>query len=291
MEWGYLLMAYDKVVDSAKLDGAIKATADGIRETTNYSEDIPWDAERGFAGPVIGLVSGAVSNSYSQGYSEGYSLGNEGGYNQGYAEGESVGKQEEHEAFWNNAIGGAERIEGIQLFAGRCWNDDTFKPPRVITITQKCNYCFYDNRVTDITPYVKFEAVDALSSAFQYSKTKKIPHIDASKVSSLTSSFANSQVETIEGLTVSELTKFSYTFSSASKLTHVIFYGTIAMNGLNLQWSPLDHDSLISIVNALADKTADTSGTRWVVTIGASNFAKLTDEEKMIAMQKGWDIE
>lgn len=42
-------MAFDKVIDSQQLDGAIKATADAIRTKTFNKNPIPWDKETGFA--------------------------------------------------------------------------------------------------------------------------------------------------------------------------------------------------------------------------------------------------
>ena len=45
-------MAYDKVVDSAKLDGAMAATADAIRGKTGGADSIAWDEDTGFADAV-----------------------------------------------------------------------------------------------------------------------------------------------------------------------------------------------------------------------------------------------
>lgn len=45
-------MAFDKIIDSAKLDGAMKATADTIRSKTGESAKIPWDESNGFSGAI-----------------------------------------------------------------------------------------------------------------------------------------------------------------------------------------------------------------------------------------------
>lgn len=45
-------MAYDKVVDSAKLDAGMTATANAIRAKTGGSSAIPWDETTGFANAV-----------------------------------------------------------------------------------------------------------------------------------------------------------------------------------------------------------------------------------------------
>lgn len=45
-------MAYDKVVDSAKLDAALTATADAIRAKGGSEDEIEWNETAGFAGAV-----------------------------------------------------------------------------------------------------------------------------------------------------------------------------------------------------------------------------------------------
>ena len=81
------------------------------------------------------------------------------------------------------------------------------------------------------------------------------------------------------------------TFQGTTKLENLTVDGTIGKNNFNVSYCPLlSHDSLLSILNALADYSADTSGKVWKVTLGTENLNKLTDEEKAIATQKGWTI-
>ena len=78
-------------------------------------------------------------------------------------------------------------------------------------------------------------------------------------------------------------------FNSCSALVDLNIVGTINAIGLNVSYSKLlSHDSLMSIINALADKTgvSDT----WKVTLGATTLAKLTAEEIAIAEGKGWTL-
>ena len=56
-------MAYDRVVDSAKLNGALTATADAIREKTGGSDLISWDEIKGFADAVREIATGGSDNS------------------------------------------------------------------------------------------------------------------------------------------------------------------------------------------------------------------------------------
>lgn len=50
-------MAYDKAVDSAKLDAAMKATADKIRAGTGDTAGIQWNETSGFANAIPGAVA------------------------------------------------------------------------------------------------------------------------------------------------------------------------------------------------------------------------------------------
>ena len=62
--------------------------------------------------------------------------------------------------------------------------------------------------------------------------------------------------------------------------------GTIDISHL----TQLDHNSLLVIINGLYDYIgAGSSGTRYIK-LGATNLAKLSDEEKAIATNKGWTI-
>lgn len=54
-------MAYDKVVDSARLDGALTATADAIRGKTGSADGIQWDADTGFAAAIAAIAGGSSS--------------------------------------------------------------------------------------------------------------------------------------------------------------------------------------------------------------------------------------
>lgn len=63
---------------------------------------------------------------------------------------------------------------------------------------------------------------------------------------------------------------------------------TVITDNLNLRSSSLlTHTTLLTILNALSDKTGQTTKT---LTLGSTNLAKLTDEEKAIATNKNWTL-
>jgi hypothetical protein len=82
---------------------------------------------------------------------------------------------------------------------------------------------------------------------------------------------------------------WSESFRSCPSLENVVFEGEIGYSGFNVaDCKTLTHASLMSIIIALKDYAE--SGTTYTVTFGATNLAKLTDEEKAIATQKGWTL-
>ena len=209
----------------------------------------------------------------------------------GIEEGRKEGREAAYNEFWQNAVPIPNAHNGVSAFAGRAWNENTFKPPNKITLTNNCNNCFYNSGVSDITPYVEFQGITSFNSAFQYSTVTAIPPLNLSNVSWITNSFVDAKFLTSLELTVVETANFNAAFTNTIALTKLIIKGTIGKNGFNVQWSPLTHDSLMSIINALKDYSDDTSGTEWKVIIGSENYAKLTTDEILIAEQKGWSIE
>lgn len=56
-------MAFDTVIDKAKLEGAMTATANAIREKTGNTDSIVWDTNNGFANAVSELTSEEINPS------------------------------------------------------------------------------------------------------------------------------------------------------------------------------------------------------------------------------------
>ena len=61
----------------------------------------------------------------------------------------------------------------------------------------------------------------------------------------------------------------------------------IDLSSWGLNYCPLTVDSLVSVLNALQQLD---EGTSYTCTIGSTNLAKLTDEQKAIATNKGWTL-
>lgn len=77
-------------------------------------------------------------------------------------------------------------------------------------------------------------------------------------------------------------------FSSCTALENVTLESGFNANSLDLSVSTLySVETLVAILEALADRTDDTAHT---LTLGETNLAKLTDEQKAIATDKNWTL-
>jgi len=204
-----------------------------------------------------------------------------------------AGKKSEYDMFWESFVGdGSKTINATALFAGRGWKATNFKLPDITIKPSNANYIFME---TGDLPYEEVKKVDfsqatGMYNAFNYSGIKHLGEIDARKSTNCGNLFSNSSVEIIDKLYIGDKLVPSNWFSNCKNLKEIRFTGTIGQNGLDVEKSTLlSHNSLMSIIDALADKTQDTSKA-WTVTLGTDNLAKLTDDEKKKATKKGWSL-
>lgn len=115
--------------------------------------------------------------------------------------------------------------------------------------------------------------------------TTTIPQIDTSKVTSMINMFYGCfGLKDIPQLNVSNVTNMSGIFTTCYLLTNVRMYGMKA--DLDIHYSTrYTRESLVEILNNLATVT-----TTKTLTMGSTNLAKLTDEDKAIATNKGWTL-
>jgi len=202
-----------------------------------------------------------------------------------------AGKTAEYERFWDNFF---STFTGQNGFSGTGWNNETFKPDRVIK-PLTANMLFYQSKIEgDLTEMatIDFSIADSFSNCFANSSFTKIGVIDTRNATNLTQAFASSTLVTIEELILSDEPKQQaniYTFNTTRNLENIKISGKIAVGEWNFSYSTkLTNDSLMSIINALYDYSG--TGTTHTCTFGATNLAKLTDAEKAVATQKGWTL-
>ena len=114
-----------------------------------------------------------------------------------------------------------------------------------------------------------------------------IPALNTSRVTSILRTFENClNLQSLPELDFSNVTDTTWSFNSCSSLTDL--GGFIGLKvGIDLSaCTALTHDSIMNVINKAADVTASPV----TLTLGSANLAKLTDEEKAIATNKGWTL-
>jgi hypothetical protein len=230
-----------------------------------------------------------------------------------------AGAKSEHDKFWDAFQENGKRVSYSNVFleAIRYWSKESFKPKYNIAPKGSVDSMFFIRNNTYVpTVYPKIEMdklEDELGIKFDFSNAtnfsfafadggfwRTLNVIDISKATNTSYAFYGGYTNGIGGyrlakineLIVSENTPFySSTFGYQNELTKLIVSGTIAKNGFNVQHSEwLNYASLVSIKNALADKSQDTSGTQWIITVGSTNKAKYTEADLDEISAKGWTV-
>ena len=112
-----------------------------------------------------------------------------------------------------------------------------------------------------------------------------IPQLDTSKVTNMSSMFEScSNLTSIPQLDTSKVTNMGYMFDGCNNLKE------IHMTGMKISFdisasTNFTESALVEILNNLATVTSTKK-----LTMGSTNLAKLTDEEKAIATNKGWTL-
>lgn len=290
-------MAYDKVVDSAKLDAGLTRIADAIRR---YAPDPgpPRECEfpEGFVQGVADVHDAAIAASQDAVH-DAFMQGLDEGYKSGFAGGIAAGKQEEWSTFWDNFQQNGTKTAYSYTFYGGGWTDTNFKPK-------------YDIRATDVSQMFNGSGIKDVAGCLEQAGVV----MDTSACAGFSYTFYNSKIEHLPAISTVGASKLSYTFYSMANL-HTIdklilkddgsqtfdytFYcpalvnltieGTIGNNLAHIGYSiKLSHDSLMSIINHLKDYAG--TGTTKTLSIGTTNLGKLTADEKKIATDKGWTL-
>lgn len=230
-----------------------------------------------------------------KGYQEGYLEGSYEGHAAGMDTGYKTGLEQEYDRFWNVYQDSGNRTNYSNAFCGIGWTDESFRP-KYDLIADNVSQMFREAKVTDLKKALSDWGVSLdtgsathFTQFVQLSSVTVVPVLDMRSATNTTQAFGYAPVTQIEKLIVSEQTPWSNTFISCGKLTEIRFEGQIGTDGLSFAYSKqLSYDSLMSILGCLKDYSE--AGVTRTVTLGADNLAKLTDEEKALATEKGWTL-
>ena len=153
----------------------------------------------------------------------------------------------------------------------------------------------------EIMPTIIFGGLTYLNSIVLSNSLKEIPDRAFWGCSNIKEIFIPDDVQKINGdvfygceslrtinIPNTILTVAPTAFKTCSNLEFVSLADDFNANNLNLSVSTkYSHDTILSWLNALADRTGLTA---YTLTIGATNLAKLTEDEKKIATDKNWNL-
>ena len=174
------------------------------------------------------------------------------------------------------------------------------------------SYAFYGcYNLIYICPIDTSNVTDMYAMFYNCTKITNLPYFDTSKVTDMSGmfKFCRELNDTIDYDT-SKVTAMDYMFDGCQRLTKIslldthnllsaemMFNDCVELTTLggfkglkvNLDLSDsksLTHESLMNVINYAADVTSDPK----TLTLGSTNLAKLTDDEKAIAANKGWTL-
>ena len=210
-----------------------------------------------------------------------------------------------------------------------CWQyDDTanvtamnsmfYNCPKLTTVPKfdtskvtNMNSMFFSCPKLTTVPLFDTAKVTNMSSMFSNcSKLTTAPLFDTSKVTNMYSMFSScSKLTTVPQFDTSNVTNMDYMFQDCPNLTTVPKFDTSKVTNMNSMFNYCRNLESIHMINInanldihhstkftrealleiLGNLKAQTSGTK-TLTMGSTNIAKLTDEDKAIATNKGWTL-
>lgn len=145
---------------------------------------------------------------------------------------------------------------------------------------------FYNcSSLTSIPQLDTSMVTDMFSMFYNCSSLTTIPQLDTSRVTDMYGIFDKcSSLESIPQLDVSNVTRSDSMFGSCRSLKSILMTGM--KTSFNISASTrFERSDLLTIINNLASVTSTKT-----LTMGATNLAKLTDEDIAIATAKGWTL-
>lgn len=159
-------------------------------------------------------------------------------------------------------------------------------------VTDMSHMFYLCNNITTI-PQIDTSSTTNMTRMFEGCKRlTTIPQIDTSSVEYMGSMFQNcSSLTSIPLIDASSLMEVPSMFRACSSLTDLGGFAGLHA-GIDLSVCPLTHDSIMNVINNAADvnNVPGFDGGSIRLKLGSTNLAKITDEEKSIATNKGWTL-
>lgn len=159
----------------------------------------------------------------------------------------------------------------------------------LLNATRSCYFLFNQYKGTSVNGLISYSDTSNVTNMshmfYLCSSLTTIPQLDTSKVKIMGDMFYNCpSLTTIPQLDVSSVTDMSNMFYKCNSLKSILMTGMKASFSISAS-TQFEESDLVTILNNLATVTSTKT-----LTMGSTNLAKLTDEEKAIATNKGWTL-
>lgn len=234
-----------------------------------------------------------------------------------YTKGVEDGAKSEYDKFWDNFQNYGKRSNYSYAFCGYSSGTDSvwtngFTPKYPIVVSggasQTTSYMFAyflkskpvdfveflnSNKIIITQPYETSlkNHIPAEIYTFYYARgITRLPKIQLGTNMPQYTFYYCSNLVTIDELYITNgNNQIRYIFGGCGNLENVNFTGVMQRNGLDLSPCPkITHKSIMSLFNILYDYSGTT--TTRTLTLGNTNLGKITEEEKAIAINKGWTL-
>ena len=149
----------------------------------------------------------------------------------------------------------------------------------------KCGY----SKATSFVGVIAYESTSNVTNMsymfYSCSNLASVPSLDTSKVTNMSNMFLGcSSLKSVSLFDTSNVTNMSDMFSNCSSLEEIHMINIKASFDIRAS-TKFTREALVEILGNLANV-----GSTRTLTMGSTNLAKLTDEDKKIATDKGWTL-
>lgn len=163
--------------------------------------------------------------------------------------------------------------------------DDLIQPNDTENVTTMASMFRECSKLTSIPQLNTDNVTNMYGMYYKCSKLTTIPQLNTSKVDNMNDMFNGcSSLESIPLLDTGNVTGMYNMFNGCSSLKSILMTGMKVSFDISAS-TKFERADLVTILNNL--KTVTTTQT---LKMGATNLAKLTDEDKLIATNKGWTL-
>lgn len=183
------------------------------------------------------------------------------------------------------SYGDTANVTRTDYMFSSCYNLTTIPALDTSKVNNMSNMFYECNKLTTIPKLDTSRVTDMSNMFFNCNKLTSIPKLDTSIVATMRGMFSGcTNLTTIPELDVSNVTNLDDAFYNCSKLTEIHMRNIKASFDISAS-TLFTREALVEIINNLARLSA----TKPLI-MGSDNLAKLTEEDKQIAYDKGWRL-